>query len=238
MFKNAMRLGVLVMLVAAFLYNTPGGAKAAPVGSILPGAYGDIYGVPWNGNLDSSTWDTSNLTHLSFQTSATTFGELQTEFESRLGYRTVLLAQTPLFPVFAFTGAGLSLSALAIISFPVTYIKPDPSDLLTKYFPFGAYHVAIFKAPHKTTEIPRLTLYGFVSGDNHTCVLWSLNGALPNNVNKACGMDVKPVCTVKLIEKKLEYECKSGYNWLGEQIVHDPQWLSWADKFASMNGHR
>jgi hypothetical protein len=65
-----------------------------------------------------------------------------------------------------------------------------------------------------------------------------LDGSRNVDVAKKCGGDAELVCTVKLIEKELRYDCKGGYDWLGEQIIHDPQWLSWADKFASMNGRK
>jgi hypothetical protein len=88
----------------------------------------------------------------------------------------------------------------------------------------------------KNGEIIRLTLFGYSLGDGKSCVLWSLDGSHPVNVDKTCGGSAELVCTVKLVDKELKYDCEDGYDWLGFNIVHDSQWQSWADKFASKNG--
>jgi len=88
----------------------------------------------------------------------------------------------------------------------------------------------------KNGEIVRLTLYGYVFDDGRSCVLWSLDGMPNTRPNEKCGGDVKLVCTVKLVEKELKYDCRDGYDWLGFNITHDSQWLSWAHNFASQNG--
>ena len=121
--------------------------------------------------------------------------------------------------------------------FTDTHVVPDDTVLSSFASMTGITYLHF--GPHpKNKEFVRLTLFGYLSEDNHSCVLWSLDGAYPLNVDKTCGGTVQLVCTVKLVEKDLKYDCKDGDDWLGFEIVHDPQWLSWADKFASKNGHR
>jgi hypothetical protein len=99
MFKKIIRVGIVMMLVV-FGFNVAG-VQAAQVASIINPipifegtmAYGDIYGIPWNGSYDSSTWDVSKLYQLNFETDAKTYGELQAEYESKLGYPIVMLAR-------------------------------------------------------------------------------------------------------------------------------------------------
>jgi hypothetical protein len=230
MFKNAIRFGVLVMLAAALMF-TPFGSKPAHASVAIPtwGVTADIFSQHWDGTtnytdifdrltpVDSFEWEDLSPDM--------TIGEFKSIVESKVGHSVTIL--------------GVLTEGYCIPE--AAYVVPtSDSDAIGNYQtcegdPWSYF--LIFNNSHKV-EVPRLTLYGYVSSDNHTCVLWSLNGTLPNNVNKTCGMDVKLVCTVKLIEKKLDYDCKSGYDWLGNQIVNDPQWLSWADKFASMNGHK
>ncbi len=168
---------------------------------------------------------------LDFETTATTFGELQAEYESKLGYKTVILARIDTEP---------TLLAPTLVGPPSigTYIKPDPSDPLSDHYSGpGSVYLAIFKAS-PTSENVRLTLYGYVNDGGKSCVLWSLDGARPVNVDTKCGGGSELVCTVKLVEKKLKYDCEGNYDWLGEQIVNDSKWLAWADKFASKNGNK
>ncbi len=87
-------------------------------------------------------------------------------------------------------------------------------------------------------EIVRLTLFGYVFDDGRSCVLWSLDGSRNANANEKCGGEVELVCTVRLVEKELKPDCKDGYEWLGYNIAHDSQWLSWAHEFASKNGNK
>jgi hypothetical protein len=238
MLKKVVRLGILMMLVLILGFGSAGTqfAKASSSATPVQTAYsfGDVYGIPWNGSYDSSSWDASNMYWLDFETSATTFGELQAEYENLLGYRTVILARIPEFE------GEPTLLAPTLVGPPSAdiYIKPDPSDLLSDHFwgP-GSVYLAIFKAPDSSENV-RLTLFGYVNDDNKSCVLWSLDGSRPVNVDSKCGGGSELVCTVKLVEKKLKYNCDGGYDWLGEQIVRDPQWLAWADKFASMNGKK
>jgi hypothetical protein len=90
----------------------------------------------------------------------------------------------------------------------------------------------------KNGQIIRLTLFGYVFDDGRSCVLWSLDGSRNANANEKCGGEVELVCTVRLVEKELKPDCKDGYDWLGFNIAHDSQWLSWAHEFASKNGNK
>jgi hypothetical protein len=90
----------------------------------------------------------------------------------------------------------------------------------------------------KNGEIVRLTLFGYVFDDGRSCVLWSLDGSRNANANEKCGGEVELVCTVRLVEKELKPDCDEGYDWLGFNIAHDSQWLSWAHEFASKNGNK
>ena len=95
-----------------------------------------------------------------------------------------------------------------------------------------------FGAAPKNGEIVRLTLFGYVFDDGRSCVLWSLDGSPNTRPNEKCGGEVELVCTVRLVEKELKPNCKDGYDWLGFNIAHDSQWLSWAHEFASQNGNK
>jgi hypothetical protein len=235
MFKKIVRVGILMMLVLSLAFGSAGTqfvrASSIAVSVQTAMSLGDVYGVPWNGSYDPSTWDASNLYFLDFETTAITFGELQAEYESRLGYKTVILARID-------TGPTLLAPALVGPQTTATYIKPDSSDFLSDHFLApGMVYLAIFKAPASSENI-RLTLFGYVNDDGKSCVLWSLDGSRNHNVAEKCGGGSELVCTVKLVEKNLKYDCDGGYDWLGEQIVNDPKWLAWADKFANMNGKK
>ena len=81
-----------------------------------------------------------------------------------------------------------------------------------------------------------MTLFGYVMDGNRSCVLWSLDGSPNLRASEKCGGEVELVCTVRLVGKELKPDCDGGYDWLGEQIINDPEWKSWAEKFASKNG--
>jgi hypothetical protein len=241
MLMKTVRIGIVMMLVVVFGLDVAG-AQAAQVKSIVNlrregnYSYGDVYGIPWNGSYDSGTWDTSKLYQLNFETDAKTFGELQAEYENKLGYPIVMLARVSNV-TFTFTGAGVSLSPLASFGVPVGpyyYYKPAPSDPLLGWY----VNVAIFKTVPVQVDVTRLTLFGYVNDNNKSCVLWSLDGSRPVNVDTKCGGGSELACTVKLVEKDLKYDCEGSYDWLGEQIVNDPKWLAWAHNFASMNGNK
>ncbi len=239
MLKKSVRLGILMVLVAIFCFNVAvvkadRDDRRTNLVPIIDGtmSYGDVYGIPWNGSYDPGTWDTSKLYTLNFVTDAKTYGELKAEYESKLGYPIVMLAKVYEM-AYVSIGAGISWSPLGRVS-PSYYIMPDPSDPLVGW----QVSVAIFKAPVKGQENLRLTLFGYVNDDDKSCVLWSLDGFRNLNVADKCGGEAELVCTVKLVDKELKYDCEGGYDWLGEQIVNDPKWLEWAHKFASMNGKK
>jgi hypothetical protein len=118
-----------------------------------------------------------------------------------------------------------------------THVIPNDSTLT--FLADATENTLLFFGPsHKSKEFVRLTLFGYVTDGNSSCVLWSLDGTPNLRANEKCGGEVELVCTVKLVEKNLKYNCKDGYDWLGFNIIHDSHWLSWADQFASKNGNK
>jgi hypothetical protein len=93
-------------------------------------------------------------------------------------------------------------------------------------------NTTLFFGPRDKDDSARLTLYGYSIGGGKSCVLWSLDGSTPINVDKKCGGEPELVCVVKLVGKDLKYDCEEGHESMGFNIAHDPKWLSWADKFA------
>jgi len=112
-----------------------------------------------------------------------------------------------------------------------------PNDSMLTFLADATENTLLYFGPHQADENIRLTLFGYVMDGNHSCVLWSLDSTPNLRANEKCGGEVELVCTVKLVEKELKYVCKDGHEGLGQQIVNDPQWKSWAEKFASKNGH-
>jgi hypothetical protein len=227
MLKKAVRLGILVMLVASFSL-IPINSKPAHASVETWEVSVDVFGQQWDGTtsyteifdkwtpVDWWGWD------LSLEMSIADFKAM---VEKEVGHPVVILAVL----TEGFCGPEAA------------YVVPTiASDVIGDYQtceegPWSYF--LIFDNSHKVENV-RLTLFGFVNDDGKSCVLWSLDGSHPVNVDSKCGGGSELVCTVKLVEKKLKYDCDGGYDWLGEQIVHDPQWLSWADKFASMNGNK
>ena len=116
-----------------------------------------------------------------------------------------------------------------------TRVIPDDSTL--EFLADATEDTLLYFGPTpKNGEIIRLTLFGYVLDNGNSCVLWSLDGTPNARPNEKCGGDVKLVCTVRLVDKSLKYSCKDGYEWLGNQIITDPDWKSWAEQFASKNG--
>jgi hypothetical protein len=114
-----------------------------------------------------------------------------------------------------------------------------PNDSTLTFLADATEDTLLFFGPsQKSDEFVRLTLFGYVMDGNSSCVLWSLDGTPNLRANEKCGGEVDLVCTVKLVEKNLKYNCKDGYDWLGFNIIHDSHWLSWADQFASKNGNK
>jgi hypothetical protein len=228
MLKKAVRLGILVMLVLTFTLipiNSKPAHAIAPVWEVSA----EIFNQQWDGTTDYMTifdkwspvdwWDDNLPPDMSIS-------DFKAMIENEVGHPVTVLA------VLTSTYCGPEDA----------YVVPtNGSDVIGDYQtcegePWSYF--LIFNASHKGTENIRLTLFGYVNDDNKSCVLWSLDGSRPVNVDNKCGGGSELVCTVKLVEKKLKYNCDGGYDWLGEQIVRDPQWLAWADKFASMNGNK
>ncbi len=114
-----------------------------------------------------------------------------------------------------------------------------PNDSTLNFLAGVTENTTLFFGPApRNGEITRLTLFGYVFDDGGSCVLWSLDGSPNAHANEKCGGDVELVCTVRLVEKELKPDCKDGYDWLGFNIAHDSQWLSWAHEFASKNGNK
>jgi len=225
MFKKSVRIGIIAILALFMLFGTVGAGYVHAAKSAIATDYTFVVlyvDWVWNGNLNTDTWP-QNPTEIEVTwPSGTTIGQVRADLTAQLGY-----------PVILFTATDGNCGS----NFPF-YHQPSDSDKVDIYYCGNGFAFAALKERPKSVEIPRLTLYGYVSDSNQSCVLWSLNGVLPVNVDKTCGSQVKLVCTVQLFGKELKYDCKDGYDWLGEQIIHDPKWLSWADRFASMNGHR
>ena len=129
--------------------------------------------------------------------------------------------------------------ALYMSDLEKTHISILPDDSTLNFLTGVTEHVLLYFGPApKNGEIVRLTLFGYVFDDGGNCVLWSLDGSPNARANEKCGGEVKLVCTVRLVGKELTPDCKEGYDWLGFNIAHDSQWISWADQFASKNGNK
>lgn len=129
--------------------------------------------------------------------------------------------------------------ALYMSDLEKTHISILPDDSTLNFLAGVTENVLLYFGPApKNGEIVRLTLFGYVFNDSRSCVLWSLDGSRNANANEKCGGEVELVCTVRLVKKELKYDCKDGYDWLGFNIAHDSQWLSWAHEFASKNGNK
>ena len=230
MLKKAVRIGILAVMVISFAFS-PLIAKPAQAQPIKPTTWNvtfEIFDVPWDG--------TTSYTDLFDKYEAVddwgeplspemTIGELRAMVEAEVGYAVQVVAvmtHTYCWPEDAYL------------------VPTSDTDIIGDYETCGAgyqwAYFLIFKAPDKV-EVTRLTLYGYIQGDGETsCTLWSLDGSKNLRADEKCGAKVDMVCTIRLVEKELKYNCEDGYGWLGEQITHDPKWLSWADKFASKNG--
>jgi len=223
--KIAIR-GILAAIVAVVLLGFAATQPAKAIVATTIQVEIVVFPGPWNGSYDYSTWAGWPNQDYYYKTydANITFGMIQQDMAAQLGG-----------PVTVYSYVCEDASTTTVDMFP-----PPASAKVTDYplSCLNSYAVVVFKSPHHHSEIPRLTLYGYVSDSNQSCVLWSLQGALPVNVDKTCGSKVKLVCTVQLFGRELKYDCKGGYDWLGQQIVNDPKWLAWADRFASMNGHK
>jgi hypothetical protein len=225
MFKKAFRLGIMAMLVVSVLFGAIGAqpAKAAESHSVVQQDWNVIsftFSTSWNGSYDFYSWNLDPidaLVNFGSYDPNTTFGTVQKELEANAGFHVVLLVLQ----------CGPDELSDPIVSRP-------PASAPIKDYPVcsGApfTEIVAFKAKHEPGA--RLTLYGYDLGGGKSCVLYSLDGSHPINVDKTCGGKAELVCTVKLIGKDLKYDCADGHESMGFNIAHDPKWLSWADKFA------
>jgi hypothetical protein len=225
MLKKVGRLSILIVLVLSFMVGVSGAESAKAIA--VPTISVQIISFPevWNGSYDYSTWETwQNDLEQRYENEYdpdVTFGMIQQEFSAFLGYPVVVYSYVcDEYPI-------------------VDMFQPSSSAKVSDYLDcWEGYSVVVFKAASSTTENLRLTLFGYVNDDGKSCVLWSLDGSRNHNVAEKCGGGAELVCTVKLVKKNLKYDCDGGYDLLGQQIVNDPKWLAWADKFASMNGNK
>ena len=232
MLKKAVRLGILTMLVVSLALGVAGTQPAKAISSpiLIPAPVTPVefylFDAVWGGDTYEPNWPWADSTWWSEAWPVnSTIGEVRQALESMLGYPVVLLTHGCDEDNYSFiVSDSARVSDYACSSGPTLVAG-------------GILQLAVFKKP-SSSESARLTLYGYVNDDGKSCVLWSLDGSHPVNVDSKCGGGSELVCTVKLVEKKLKYNCDGGYDWLGEQIVNDPKWLEWADKFASMNGKK
>jgi hypothetical protein len=233
MLKKAVRLGILSVLVLSFMFSIAGSqaVKAEQSENIFVQADAVfwIMDTAWNGSFDPASWNWSAEYEVNAIVDNMTIGELKSMLKEELGYPVIILAaqweSCEDYSDFDYAEISLPADGNKLLDYPTC---PDE---------WAWVDFVIFKAP-SASENARLTLYGYVNDGGKSCVLWSLDGSHPLNVDKKCGGGTELVCKVKLVDKNFKYDCEGGYDWLGEQIVHDPQWLSWADKFASMNGNK
>ena len=233
MLKKAVRLGILTMLVVSLALGVAGTQPAKAISSPIPIPVPVItvefylFDAVWGGDTYEPNWPWADYTWWSEAWPVnSTIGEVRQALESMLGYPVVLLTHGCDEDMYSFIVPDSALVT--------TYACASPQPTIAVG---GSLDLAVFKAPSASENV-RLTLYGYVNDDGKSCVLWSLDGSRPVNVDAKCGGGSELVCTVKLVEKKLKYDCEGSYDWLGEQIVNDSKWLAWADKFASMNGNK
>ena len=227
MLKKVVRIGILMVLVLSFSL-IPISSKPAHAVAETWDVGVDVFSQQWDGTTSYTEifnkwtpvdwWDWELSPDMSII-------DLKTMIEDEVGHPVLLL------------GVLTEGSCGPDTAYVVTTVDSDViGDYQTCEGDPWSYFL-VFDASPKAENV-RLTLYGYVNGDNQSCVLWSLDGSHPVNVDTKCGSGAELVCTVKLVGKNLQYNCDGGYDWLGEQIVKDPKWLSWANNFASMNGKK
>jgi len=222
MLKKIVRIGILLVLVASFMF-TSAGSQAVKALASYPSANVWIMNIPWDGTTAIDGWDFSQSTsETDYIDPSMTVGAYKSYLQGKLGY--------PVDVLFDTYAQGGNVATV-----------PSDSALMGDYlcvYGLNHYHIYVFKAEQKSSENLRLTLFGYINDNSKSCVLWSLDGSRPVNVDSKCGGGSELVCKVKLVGKNLNYDCDGNHDWLGEQIVNDPKWLEWADKFASMNGNK
>jgi len=240
MFKKIVRVGILMMLILTLAFGSVGTQSAKAKISQTIGIVSYIWDTEWNGSFDWMTWDWSKLTGTNYrELENITVGEYRAIIEQELGYPVVILAyMDDACEVESTFVEGEGFVAIGLPSVNQEVMTSDSAHL-SDYLGLCQSEVVfdVFRTSSKSENL-RLTLFGYVNGDGKSCVLWSLDRSRNHNVAEKCGGGAELVCTVKLVEKYLKYDCDGGYDWLGQQIVNDPKWLAWADKFASMNGKK
>lgn len=231
MLKKTVRLGLLTMLVVSLALGIAGAQPVKAISNLIPVPTTPVkfflFDATWAGDTYELNWPWDKVINVWNENwpANSTIGGVRQALESMLGYPVILLTHGCDEDMYSFIVPDSALvSDYACMTNPALVAG-------------GTLELAVFKAP-ATSENSRLTLFGYVNDDGKSCVLWSLDGSRNVNVAEKCGGNAELVCTVKLVEKKLKYDCDGGYDWLGEQIVNDPKWLEWADKFASMNGKK
>jgi hypothetical protein len=222
MAKKVIRLGILLVLVASFMLYP---ISATPAHAVAVGRDVQvlIFNVQWDGNTSGDAYSSPDAVSVNWtKDPKTTIGEMRAMIEGITGYPVLILALVN-------DNGGCGFSTDFVIS--TTDSAPISNYEICKDDPENLTILLVYKT-HPKEEVTRLTLYGYSLGDGKSCVLWSLDGNPNGNPTKKCGAEAELVCKVRLVEKDLKYDCKDGYDWLGFQIAHDPQWLSWADKFA------
>ena len=228
MFKASVRKGVSLTVVAVILLS----------GALLAGCSPDPYpgiNIAWDFSYLFSKCDFSESEIPIEETFLVYFepGEFET-FSGTVGeFIDELLA---ILPEAELPCSGFPTNiALYMRDSNGTRVIPDDSSLV--FLADATEDTFLYFGPaSKHGEAVRLTLFGYVMDGNNSCVLWSLDGTPNAHADEKCGGEAKLVCTVKLVDKNLKYSCKDGYDWLGNQIVTDPDWKSWAEQFASKNG--
>jgi hypothetical protein len=229
MLKKVVRIGIFVVLVASF-FAFPASAKSGSAISEPLEWQVDarFYNMEWDGDTSGDVYFSvmPDYDYWEMHDSTTTIGELRSVFEEIAGYPVLILALVN-------NNGGCGYETDFVIS--TSDGDPISNYSICSESNWNYSIFLVYKAPPKT-EIPRLTLFGYVDSDDNSYVMWSLSGDRNINVKDKLGNNVTLVCTVHLVDYELRYECMDGYNWLGEEIVNDPKWISWANKFASRNG--
>jgi len=199
----------------SFVFGSTGvqAAKAGVISTIDVEFF--VMNADWQGEYFDANWPWGNEDVFSESWAPdATIADVKAHLSAKLGYPVVVLTH-------GCDGDGYS------------FIMSDSETLATYAAACGGMdlQIAAFKA-HEKVDVTRLTLFGYSLGDGKSCVLWSLDGNPNSNPNTKCGGEAELVCMVRLVEKELKYDCKDGYDGLGEKIVTDPQWKIWADKFA------
>jgi hypothetical protein len=229
MLKKIVRSGIHVMLVLFFVLGLVGISGAQPAKAAQPGIWVQIIYFPeyWNGSYDYTTWETwangYGVVYSGLYAVDVTYGDIIQKFTSTL--------ETPV-TAYGYICEDYNLTIVDM------FLPSDDEKVIDHPACDGYYsHVVILFNEKPSSEVTRLTLFGYIEEDGKSsCTLWSLDGSKNLRPDEKCGANVELVCTVKLVDSILKYECEDGYDWLGYNIAHDSKWVSWAEKFATING--